>query len=226
MEDPKQLLMLMQQLRVPEEVCREIKNRKFETSPALYWAITEKPEAAFESILEGAGIDKGSAPSVMETLEAGLLRRLLAMCKECCEKGDPSSSTALAVLPQHQTQVLGLDLGPKLDSGTLQQLWEEFDKSYPSEQLESESRPCKQLVQQVFTHTASSPHGVGIRNRTTEGEDSMMGTESVLVASTGPTGRSKPPERDRSEGTSPKKGKKRGQPEKPAKSIRDILRGS
>ena len=123
MEDPKQLLMLMQQLRAPEEVCREIKNRKFETSAALYWAIKENPEAAFKSILEGAGIDKGSAPSVMETLEAGLLRRLLAMCKECCEKGDPSSSTALAVLPQHQTQFLGLDLGPKLDSGKLQQLW-------------------------------------------------------------------------------------------------------
>ena len=87
----------------------------------------------------------------METMEAGQLRRLLSMCKACCEKGEPSSSTALAGLPQNQAQFLGLDLGPKLDAGKLKQLWDDFNKNYPSEQLESESRPCKQLVQQVFT---------------------------------------------------------------------------
>ena len=151
MDDPKQLVELVKQLNIPDEVSNEMSNRKFVSPAALYWSVKENPEAAFKSILEGAGVAKGSAPSVMETMEAGQLRRLLSMCKACCEKGEPSSSTALAVLPQNQAQFLGLDLGPKLDAGKLKQLWEDFNKNYPSEQLESESRPCKQLVQQVFT---------------------------------------------------------------------------
>ena len=151
MDDPKQLVELVKQLNIPDEVSNEMSNRKFVSPAALYWSVKENPEAAFKSILEGAGVAKGSAPSVMETMEAGQLRRLLSMCKACCEKGEPSSSTALAVLPQNQAQFLGLDLGPKLDAGKLKQLWDDFNKNYPSEQLESESRPCKQLVQQVFT---------------------------------------------------------------------------
>ena len=109
---------LMKQLDIPEEVSNEMSNRKFVSPAVLYWSINENPEAAFKSILEGVGVAEGSAPSSMETMEAGLLRRLLSMCEECCEKGERSSSTALAVPESsaepadlHQSPLYGVFLG-------------------------------------------------------------------------------------------------------------------
>ena len=120
MDDPQRLMELMKQLDIPEKVSNEMSNRKFVSPAVLYWSINENPvaEAAFKSILEGVGVAEGSAPSSMETMEAGLLRRLSSMCEECCEKGEPSSSTALAVPESsaepadlHQSPLYGVFLG-------------------------------------------------------------------------------------------------------------------
>ena len=55
------------------------------------------------------------------------LRRRLAECRGICEKGDDDSGSALALVPAARPgNLLGLDLGVKLDAAKLRQLWVDF----------------------------------------------------------------------------------------------------
>ena len=97
-------------------------------------------------------MEQGSAPTLLSTVEAGKLRRLLAECRGTCEKGEDDSLSALALAPAAKPgNLLGFDLGQiGLDAAKLRQLWVDFDNAYPCEQLECDSSPAKQLTQQIY----------------------------------------------------------------------------
>ena len=72
-----------------------------------------------------------------------------------------AGSLAVQVAPQTSPtglvppNFLGLDLGPKLTSDKLAQLWTEFAANYPAEVIQGDTRPCKALVQSIFGQKAS-----------------------------------------------------------------------
>lgn len=72
-----------------------------------------------------------------------------------------AGSLAVQVAPQtgpaslFPPNFLGLDLGPKLTSETLAQLWTEFAANYPAEVIQGDARPCKALVQSIFAQKAA-----------------------------------------------------------------------
>ena len=100
------------------------------------------------AVLESAGVDIGAAPSVLQCLEAGRLRRLLAVCKSLC--AEPNAEIGTVAVNSEASNLLGVPLGPQLDGAKLKQLWKAFESSYPAEALESDGQPCKQLVQQIM----------------------------------------------------------------------------
>ena len=46
--------------------------------------------------------------------------------------------------------LLGMEVGPRLSGGRLQQLWSEFATKYPAEVVEGDARPGKALVQMIY----------------------------------------------------------------------------
>ena len=137
---------LVAQVGLCDGVKKALKDRGFTTGADLFWTLQGGAEETFGAVLEAASVDKGAAPSLLQCLEAGRLRRLLAVCKSICsEAGDVRPAGSDAVTPN----LLGFSVGPQLDAAKLQQLWKKFDDDYPSECLEADGQPCKQLLQQV-----------------------------------------------------------------------------
>ena len=53
-----------------------LKQRGFCIAADLHWTLQGGAEETFQAILESAGVDKGDAPSVLQCLQAGSLRRV------------------------------------------------------------------------------------------------------------------------------------------------------
>ena len=100
------------------------------------------------------------------------LRRRLAECRGICEKGDDDSRSALALVPAAKRgNLLGLDLGVKLDAAKLRQLWVDFlttriRVNYWSATADQPSSLCNRFMGKSaprccasFLGSSSSPHG-------------------------------------------------------------------
>ena len=145
---------MLSDLSVVEGVRAKLKERGYTTAAGLYWALEAGAETTFQHVLEAASVEVGQAASIMQTLEAGKLRRLLCDCKRLCTVAVPAAPepTSTAMVPiSSGSHLLGIELGPKLGSEVLQQLWLDFDKKYPAEVLTAELKPCRQLVQAIYT---------------------------------------------------------------------------
>ena len=143
---------LLVKLKIQDSVKEQMKKNGYVSASSFFWSLKEACEKSFEDILKKAGVEPGPAISVLASTEAGKLRRLLAVCRTLCEKdaGGASAPSSALVPTKKPGSLFGLDLGVKLDADKLRRLWEAFEKAYPSEQLECDSRPAKQLIQQVY----------------------------------------------------------------------------
>ena len=141
---------LLRKLKVMESVKEQLEASGFKLASTLYWSLKEESEQSLKSLPEKAGVEQGSAPTLLSTVEAGKLRRLLAECRGMCEQGeDDSGSVWLWSLPPSPETCSAWTL-VKVDAAKLRQLWVDFDNEYPCEQLECDSRPAKQLTQQIY----------------------------------------------------------------------------
>ena len=144
---------LLSDLSVLEGVRAKLKEMGYTTAAAFYWALEAGAESTFQRVLEAASVEVGQAASIMQTLEAGKLRRLLCDCKSLCSAAVPAApgppSTAMVPISPGN-HLLGIELGPKLGCEALQQVWLDFDKRYPAEVLTAELKPCRQLVQAIY----------------------------------------------------------------------------
>ena len=59
-----------------------------------------------------------------------------------------------ATAPAGRSNLLGIDLGPRLTADVLQRLWTEFEDSYPAEVVTGDLRPCRPLLQTIFSQKA------------------------------------------------------------------------
>ena len=146
MDCKKKFQDLLQKVGLCSKVQEELAARGFATAAELHWTLQSGAEETIDAVLQAAGVDKGCAPSLLQCLEAGRLRRLLAMCtKVCNDAGDQAPVVSDAA----GTSLLGLSVGPQLDAAQLAELWKKFAADYPSECLEADGQPCKQLLQQI-----------------------------------------------------------------------------
>ena len=150
--DDESVCELLVKLKIQDSVKEQMKKNGYVSASSFFWSLKEACEKSFEDILKKAGVEPGPAISVLASTEAGKLRRLLAECRTLCEKdaGGASAPSSALVPTGKAGSLFGLDLGVKLDADKLRRLWEAFEKVYPSEQLECDSRPAKQLIQQVY----------------------------------------------------------------------------
>ncbi|CAE7286498.1 unnamed protein product, partial [Symbiodinium sp. CCMP2456] len=115
---------LLVKLKIQDSVKEQMKKNGYESASSFFGSLKEACEKSFEDILKKAGVEPG--------------------CRRCpCSVLCPGSYGKTG-------KSFGLDLGVKLDADKLRHLWEAFEKAYPSEQLECDGRPAKQLIQQVY----------------------------------------------------------------------------
>ena len=138
---------LCSKVKLAEKVCAALEPLGFKSPAEFYWALKDGADDTSEAILDAAGIDLSSAPSKLQCVEAGRLRRLLSECKLVCEAPQPGPPTPAEKMAP---SLLGMDVGPRLSGDVLQQLWSEFAKKYPAEVVEGDARPGKALVQMVY----------------------------------------------------------------------------
>ena len=138
---------LCAKVKLAEKVCAALEPLGFKSPAEFYWALKDGADDTIEAILDAAGIDLSSAPSKLQCVEAGRLRRLLSECKLVCEAPQPGPPTPAEKMAP---SLLGMDVGPRLSGDVLQQLWSEFAKKYPAEVVEGDARPGKALVQMVY----------------------------------------------------------------------------
>ena len=145
---------LLGKLGLEPGVQEALKSRKFVTAADFYWALQEKAEDTFQAVLSEAQVDAG--PSVLQSIQAGRLRRLLHECKKLCAEDNvaPAAGGGEATTT-HPSSLLGLAIGPRLSGDAMQKLWSEFGANYPAEVVEGEARPCKVLIQTIFAQKSN-----------------------------------------------------------------------
>ena len=147
----------MKEIKIQEEVIKRIDAKGWRTASDFYWSLAAGAEEAFKIILEAAKVDKGGLPTVLQTIDAGKLRRLLDECKKVCVSDKGSGKAAQsndATAPAGRSNLLGIDLGPRLTADVLQRLWTEFEDNYPAEVVTGDLRPCRPLLQTIFSQKA------------------------------------------------------------------------
>ena len=147
----------MKEIKIQEEVIKRIDAKGWKTASDFYWSLAAGAEEAFKIILEAAKVDKGGLPTVLQTIDAGKLRRLLDECKKVCVSDKGSGKAAQsndATAPAGRSNLLGIDLGPRLTADVLQRLWTEFEDNYPAEVVTGDLRPCRPLLQTIFSQKA------------------------------------------------------------------------
>lgn len=144
---------------VPDPVLKVLVSRGLKTPARFYWPLKEGAEETFRAIVEEAQVDVSAAASSLQCAEAGLLRRLL---HECRGIRDAPATPVLPTVPvptppsKPSSSLFGLDLGPRLPNDKLQQLWSEFAANYPAEVIHGDTKPCKALIQLVFSQKSAN----------------------------------------------------------------------
>ena len=148
---------LCAKIGVVDPIIKALESRGFTTPAKFFWPLKEGSEETFGAILDEAQIDIKAAASMLQSAEAGCLRRLLHECRTICD-GPPSvaAQAAPAVPAKVSSNLFGFDVGPRLTSDALQKLWSDFTKNYPAEVIVGDTRPCKALVQMVFAQKAAN----------------------------------------------------------------------
>eukprot|EP00438_Fugacium_kawagutii_P011190 Skav205412 [mRNA] locus=scaffold170:107332:108465:- [translate_table: standard] len=132
-----------------EEAVKAIVDMGFKRSATFVHAFVDG--AAFEAWLGRFQAKVVSIPAAewLSSPLCGDLRAVWAKLKQPVSTADPPDSALVPISASNH--LLGLELGPRLGPEALVKLWGEFDLKYPAEALTADVKPCRQLVQAIYT---------------------------------------------------------------------------
>ena len=140
----------MEESQLPKEVVTSILEQGYVTKVAFTKAFRDK--SSLDDFIERLLNKKKILGELADGWEchpvAGMLRGLWSAPSEVL-----ANQADLGALPEPDVTslpaLLGIS-GTKLEVSKIQELWKRFDKDFPSEALDEHSRPCRQLIQQIY----------------------------------------------------------------------------